>query len=71
MSNSISNSNGRKVTEKRQDIRFAEKDESLRKDVRLLGTMFGELLLEQGGEALYKTVVPESHRAAIDKRDNS
>ena len=68
MTNSTPNSDGLKVTEKRQDIRFAEKDESLRKDVRALGTMFGELLLEQGGEALFKTV-ESARQLAIARRE--
>ncbi|MCP3999876.1 MAG: phosphoenolpyruvate carboxylase [Gammaproteobacteria bacterium] len=56
------------ATVKRQNIRFAEKDEALRQDVRALGRMVGELLVEQGGEALYKTV--ESARLyAIDRRE--
>ncbi|TDJ42356.1 MAG: phosphoenolpyruvate carboxylase [Gammaproteobacteria bacterium] len=68
MTKSIPNSDGLKVTEKRQDIRFAEKDESLRKDIRALGTMFGELLREQGGEALYKTV-ESARQLAIARRE--
>jgi len=54
--------------EKRQDIRFAEKDEALRKDVHALGMMVGELLLEQGGEALFKTV-ESARRYAIARRE--
>jgi len=68
MTKSTPNSDGLKVTEKRQDIRFAEKDEALRKDVRALGTMFGELLLEQGGEALFKTV-ESARQLAIARRE--
>lgn len=56
------------ATVKRQHIRFAEKDEALRHDVHELGSMVGELLVEQGGEALYKTV--ESARLyAIGRRE--
>jgi phosphoenolpyruvate carboxylase len=55
-------------TVKRENIRFAEKDEALRQDVHALGQMVGELLIEQGGEALYKTV--ESARLyAIGRRE--
>jgi phosphoenolpyruvate carboxylase len=54
---------------KRQSIHFAEKDAALRKDVRELGKMAGELLLEQGGEALYKTV-ESARRYAIKRREN-
>jgi phosphoenolpyruvate carboxylase len=53
---------------RRQDIRFAEKDEALRGDVRALGNMVGQLLLEQGGEALYKTV-ESSRQLAIARRE--
>jgi phosphoenolpyruvate carboxylase len=55
--------------EKRQDIRFAEKDAALRSDVRALGKMVGELLLEQGGEALYKTV-ESARQLAIERRES-
>lgn len=68
MTKSAPNKDGTKATEKRQDIQFAEKDESLRKDVRALGTIFGELLLEQGGEALYKTV-ESARQLAIARRE--
>ncbi|NND55179.1 MAG: phosphoenolpyruvate carboxylase [Gammaproteobacteria bacterium] len=54
---------------KRQGLRFAEKDEALRNDVRELGKMVGELLMEQGGEALYKTV-ESARRLAIRRREN-
>ena len=54
--------------EKRQNIRFAEKDEALRKDVRSLGTMVGDLLIEQGGEALFKTV-ESARQLAIARRE--
>ncbi len=53
----------------RGGIHFAEKDEALRRDVRELGKMAGQLLMEQGGEALYKTV-ESARRAAISRREN-
>jgi phosphoenolpyruvate carboxylase len=56
------------ATVKREHIRFAEKDEALRKDVHELGQMVGELLIEQGGEALYKTV-ESARRYAISRRE--
>ncbi|MDH3977750.1 MAG: phosphoenolpyruvate carboxylase [Gammaproteobacteria bacterium] len=56
--------------EKRQDIAFAEKDEALRNDVHTLGAMIGELLREQGGEALYE-VVEQARRIAINRREGS
>jgi len=68
MSKSGPHNDGTTATEKRQDIQFAEKDESLRTDVRALGKIFGELLLEQGGEALYKTV-ESARQLAIARRE--
>ncbi|MEC9375230.1 MAG: phosphoenolpyruvate carboxylase [Pseudomonadota bacterium] len=54
----------------RQNIQFAQKDEALRADVHALGEMIGEMLLEQGGETLYKHV--ESVRQlAIGRRANN
>ena len=55
-------------TVRREKIRFAEKDEALRQDVHELGQMVGELLIEQGGEALYKTV-ESARRYAIGRRE--
>ena len=52
----------------REGIHFAEKDAALRKDVRELGVMAGKLLMEQGGEALYKTV-ESARRDAIARRE--
>ncbi len=52
----------------REGIYFAEKDEALRKDVHELGVMAGNLLIEQGGEALYKTV-ESARRDAIARRE--
>jgi len=54
--------------EKRQDIEFAEKDTALRHNVHDLGTMIGELLKEQGGDALFD-VVEAARRTAIDRRE--
>jgi phosphoenolpyruvate carboxylase len=56
------------ATVKRHNIRFAEKDEALRHDVHELGSMVGALLLEQGGEALYKTV-ESARKYAIGRRE--
>ena len=56
------------ATEARQNIQFAEKDEALRHDVHELGRMVGELLVEQGGEALYKTV-ESARQYAIGRRE--
>jgi len=52
----------------RQKIHFAEKDRALRDDVRRLGKLVGELLLEQGGEALFKSV-ESARRWAIARRE--
>ena len=54
--------------EKRQDIEFAEKDAALRQNVHDLGAMIGELLKEQGGDALFD-VVEAARRTAIDRRE--
>lgn len=54
--------------EKRQDIEFAEKDAALRHNVHDLGAMIGELLKEQGGDALFD-VVEAARRTAIDRRE--
>jgi phosphoenolpyruvate carboxylase len=54
--------------EKRQDISFAAKDTGLREDVHNLATLVGELLREQGGEALFE-VVERGRRAAIGRRE--
>ena len=54
--------------EKRKDITFKKKDEALRHDVHALGEMIGDLLKEQGGEALYD-LVEAARRTAIDRRE--
>lgn len=41
---------------RRQDITFEDKDQALRDDVRTLGRLVGELLIEQGGQALFDFV---------------
>lgn len=52
----------------RSDIVFAEKDKALRDDVRRLGRLVGELVEEQGGEALFD-LVEAARRAAIAHRE--
>ena len=52
---------------RRQHIHFDKKDEPLRADVRELGTMIGELLVEQRGEAFYDTV-ERARKMAIARR---
>jgi len=52
----------------RQDIIFPPKDAELREDVHMLGALVGEVIREQGGDALFEAV--ESDRqAAIARRD--
>ena len=41
---------------RRQDITFEQKDQPLRDDVRILGTLVGDLLKDQGGQALFEIV---------------
>jgi len=52
----------------RADIHFAEKDQALREDVHRLGELVGELVREQGGEALFD-LVEAARRAAIARRE--
>ena len=52
----------------RSDIYFAEKDRALREDVRRLGRLVGELVKEQGGEALFD-LVETARRASIAHRE--
>ncbi len=49
-----------------RDIRFPEKDLPLRQDVSLLGTLVGDMLREQGGQALFESV--EAARLASIRR---
>ena len=52
----------------RANIFFAEKDQALREDVHKLGELVGELVREQGGEALYD-LVEAARRASIAHRE--
>ncbi|MEL7060034.1 MAG: phosphoenolpyruvate carboxylase [Acidobacteriota bacterium] len=49
-------------------ITFEEKDRPLRDDVRTLGTLVGDMLRDQGGDALFERV-ESARRAAIARRD--
>jgi len=51
----------------RDDIVFEDKDQPLRVDVNQLGTLVGEMLREQGGDALFERV-EAARRAAIRRR---
>lgn len=53
---------------KRDAIPFAAKDAPLREDVHRLGSLVGELILDQGGEALFD-LVESARRAAIERRE--
>ncbi len=52
----------------RTDIFFAEKDKDLRNDVRRLGGLVGDLIKDQGGEALFD-LVEAARRASIAHRE--
>jgi len=52
----------------RANIVFAEKDQALREDVHRLGELVGEIVREQGGEALFD-LVEAARRAAIARRE--
>ena len=53
----------------KREVYFSLKDAGLRNDVRLLGTLVGEVIEEQGGENLFHQV--ESARvAAIHRRES-
>ena len=51
----------------REDIQFLPKDAGLREDVHALGELIGEILRDQGGEALFD-LVEGDRRAAIARR---
>jgi phosphoenolpyruvate carboxylase len=55
-------------TLRRGDLFFAEKDQALREDVHQLGQLVGELVREQGGEALFD-LIEAARRAAIAHRE--
>jgi len=55
---------------RRQDITFEDKDQPLRDDVRMLGTLVGELLKDQGGDELFDIVEAARLRAIRRREDN-
>jgi len=55
---------------RREDISFEDKNRALREDVRTLGSLVGEMILEQGGEALFD-LVEESRLRAIRRREGN
>lgn len=54
----------------RSDISFPLKDAELREDVHMLGALVGEVIREQGGDALFEAV-EQDRQAAIARRDGS
>ena len=61
---------GVQKTLRRQDITFEDKDQALRDDVRMLGTLVGELIREQGGDDLFEFVETARLRS-IRRRENN
>ena len=55
---------------RRQDITFEDKDQSLRDDVRSLGSMLGDLIKEQDGEELFE-LVENARVCAIRRREGN
>ncbi len=55
---------------RRQDVQFSDKEQPLRDDVRTLGAMVGDLIREQGGEALFEFVESARLRAIRRREDN-
>ena len=52
------------------EIEFHDKDIPLREDVSLLGALVGQMLSEQGGEALFSKV-EQVRRTAIARREGT
>jgi phosphoenolpyruvate carboxylase len=55
---------------RRQDITFETKDQPLRDDVRILGTLVGDLLRDQGGHELFEIVENARQRSIRRREDN-
>ena len=55
---------------RRQDITFETKDQPLRDDVRILGTLVGDLLRDQGGEELFE-LVENARLRSIRRREHN
>ena len=55
---------------RRQDITFEDKDQALRDDVRTLGRLVGELLVEQGGQELFE-MVENARLRSIRRREGN
>ena len=55
---------------RRQDITFEMKDQPLRDDVRILGTLVGDLLRDQGGDELFD-LVENARLRSIRRREGN
>ncbi len=55
---------------RRQDITFEDKEQALRDDVRMLGTLVGELIREQGGQELFD-LVESARLRSIRRREGN
>ncbi len=55
---------------RRQDITFEHKDQALRDDVRILGSLVGDLIKEQGGDELFD-IVESARLRAIRRREGN
>ncbi len=53
-----------------RDVQFSAKDTPLRDDVRVLGALVGDVIREQGGEALFERV-ETARLAAIQRREQA
>ena len=62
--------NGLQKVLRRQDIMFEDKDQALRDDVRTLGAMVGDLIREQGGDALFDFVEKARLRSIRRREEN-
>lgn len=55
---------------RRQDITFEDREQPLRDDVRILGTLVGELLRDQGGDELFD-IVESARLRSIRRREEN
>ena len=55
---------------RRQDITFEDKDQALRADVHMLGSLVGDLIREQGGDELFELVENARLRSIRRREEN-
>ena len=55
---------------RRQDVTFEMKDQPLRDDVRILGTLVGDLIRDQGGDELFE-IVENARLRSIRRREQN